>query len=789
MASDKAVFEQAMRDGNSAAWDQQWDKAMAAYRRALEEFPDDPNALSNLGLAFLATNQQEAALEVYQRASRLNPVDPVPIEKCGDILQRFGRLEEAALAFMAVAEIYLTQRDVNKAIENWSLAAQLVPLNLKAQSRLALAYERTNKGQKAATHYIAVARILQKQGQVEQALQAIDRAQALDPRNPDAILAADLLQRGEPLPEPQRQKGLTGPLRMAQVQAFTSSGVFAKREELSGETTESKAGTKSNPLESGKKVALTKLADLLFEIGNEDDSEKSRQMPGTNILKKSGTDPLRNLRGTNRSQIISHLSQGIDLHTRGDFNSAAAFYEKASRSGLNHAAVNYTLGTVYLDLERYNDSIKQFQQSAAHQDYAAGANFGLGLAFGRTGKMKEAVSHLLRCLQIVDVSNVPDVEADALSSLYETLQENVGRDQTEEQLTEIGESMIAFLSGADWEARVQEARRQLDSQQEDGALVPLAEMLSMPGADRVMQSMMLIDKYLAREMYQSAMDEAHWAIEYAPTYLPVHLKIADMLGMQNQVEAALAKYIVIADLYRIRGDASRAVKIFQQMARLAPLDLNVRTRLIDLLTMQGRTTDAIRQFIEAAEIHYSLADLERARQTYSQALLLAQRPNADRTWSLQILHRMGDIDIQRLDWRQALRVYEQIKTSSPNDEKARTTLIDLNFRLGQARQAVAELDDLMRVQVTSGNLGDAIPALEELARNHENELNIKNWLARAYQAAGRTADAIAQLDSVGEMYMQMGKRAEAIKTVQTIISLGPDNVNGYKQLLAELQSS
>jgi len=37
---------------------------------------------------------------------------------------------------------------------------------------------------------------------------------------------------------------------------------------------------------------------------------------------------------------------------------------------------------------------------------------------------------------------------------------------------------------------------------------------------------------------------------------------------------------------------------------------------------------------------------------------------------------MADIDVQSLDWREALRIYEQIKTMKPDDPRARASLID-----------------------------------------------------------------------------------------------------------------
>jgi len=42
------------------------------------------------------------------------------------------------------------------------------------------------------------------------------------------------------------------------------------------------------------------------------------------------------------------------------------------------------------------------------------------------------------------------------------------------------------------------------------------------------------------------------------------------------------------------------------------------------------------------------------------------------------MHRMGDIDVSRLDLRQAMRTYEQIRKLDPDDERARRALVDLN---------------------------------------------------------------------------------------------------------------
>ena len=53
------VFQKAMSEGHSAAWDQQWEKAAAAYRKALDEIPGHPKALTSLGLALFELQDYE----------------------------------------------------------------------------------------------------------------------------------------------------------------------------------------------------------------------------------------------------------------------------------------------------------------------------------------------------------------------------------------------------------------------------------------------------------------------------------------------------------------------------------------------------------------------------------------------------------------------------------------------------------------------------------------------------------------------------------------------------------
>ena len=61
MPGNRQIFEQAMKLGNKYVWDKTWDKAIAEYEKALDEFPNDPIALASAGFV------EKAPADVVQR--------------------------------------------------------------------------------------------------------------------------------------------------------------------------------------------------------------------------------------------------------------------------------------------------------------------------------------------------------------------------------------------------------------------------------------------------------------------------------------------------------------------------------------------------------------------------------------------------------------------------------------------------------------------------------------------------------------------------------------------------
>ncbi len=201
---------------------------------------------------------------------------------------------------------------------------------------------------------------------------------------------------------------------------------------------------------------------------------------------------------------------------------------------------------------------------------------------------------------------------------------------------------------------------------------------------------------------------------------------------------------------------------------------------------RGQIDEAINEYLELAEIYYRLAELDMARKTYTTALRLVQQASADRQWNVHILQRMADIDMQRLDWKQAVRVFEQIRTLRPDDQVSRKQLVELYMHMGQQAQVTAELESFISYLDSKGKGNDALPFLEDLIKEHEDQLVFSRLLAEQLHQLGRTEEAVAQLDALGETLLTSGKKKEAVEVVNQILLINPPNAEDYRQLLAQI---
>lgn len=767
MSGNEDLFQKLMNEGHSAAWDQKWEKAATSYRAALNEIPDHVSALNSLGLALYQLGKFEDALNAYQRVATLNPSDPIAFEKIAEISERLGQLNPAIQAAMRAAELYLQNRDVTKAIENWMRVIQLNPEYLLAHSRLAIVHERMGHPREASEAYLAMAALFQRSGKLDKTTELVNRAAQLMPNSPTVKQALALLRTNQMLPKPVRPKGGTGPIRMAQVKQLEPP--LPKHSGL-------------DPIAETRQKALTRLASILFDYSEENSASQRRR--GMQAIMK-GTGQL-SMQQADQAKVILHLSQAIDLQTKNQESLAADELELALEAGFDHAALHFDLGYLRSKGDRLESALRSLQNAVRHRDYALGSRLLMGQILQRMGRMAEAAIQFLEALKLADSEVVSPEKADEIRQLYEPIIEAQSLRSDDSAQSRLCENISELLIRPNWKENLRKARQELPQSQNEELPEPLANVLIQAESGQVLEAINRVHQYARAGWTRLAMDEAFWALTHAPTYLPLHILIGDMLVRSGQDEDAIAKFNVVARAYSMRGETAQAITILRRILQLAPMDLSARNRLIEHLVALGQADEAMGEYLELAATYYKLAELDQARKTYVTALRVAQQLNADPAWSVDILQHMADIDMQRLDWKQAIRVYEQIRTLKPDDETARKHLIGLNIRLGQFQQAVLELENYLTYVASNGK--DGILLLEELLSEYEDQVFLRRALAEQYRRAGREEEAIAQLDLVGEKLLQDGKKDEAINVIAQIIAMNPPNAESYRQLLNQLQS-
>jgi tetratricopeptide (TPR) repeat protein len=771
MSGDQQAYQYAMNQGHSAAWDEDWEKASTFYRIAISEFPENTNALTSLALALYELQKYPDALEYYQRVAQITPNDPIPIQKVAEIQERLGDLGKATKAYMDVAELYARNKEVEKAIHSWSHVVALNPEYLSAHMRLALVYERLGRTTQAMIEYISIASLFQSQGNTQKALQTMKHALEVVPNSKEANLALSLLQSGKSLPRPSRPRGGTSPLLMTQSrQAITPDN-------------EEPTHSRLDPIQDSKQKALTMLAELLFE--QEEALAPQARKDLSTIVK--GTEDIGQER-VDQGKIILHLGQTIDMQSHGQEKDAATELERAMDAGLESSAAYYVLGFMQSKSDQLESAVHNLKKSVQHELFGLGSRLLLALTLYKMDLVKDASVEYLEALRIADSESVPADQAEELSQLYEPLIESFIHLSDSKLQKRICENISKMLIRPDWRDQIQRARQQLPVQPVGSAPVPLAEMLTEATSSQLVESLAKVNQLARSNKLLSAMEEAYYALKFAPTYLPLHICIGDLLVQENRVPEAVLKYSLVAKSYSARGEANRAISLMKRVTELSPVDMEARNSLIDLLMARGKAQDTMQEYTKLAETYYNLADLAMARKTYSVAYRFAQQSNIDRDTKVKLMHRMADIDMQSFDWRNAIRVFEQIRTMEPDDEKARGMLFDLNIRMGQQNQAMSELDNYLNHLIGVHRTTEALEYLNSKIHENQSQPALYRRLAEIYRLLGRPEEAINQLEMSKELYIQAGNRKAAIESLTLILALNPPNVNIYQRMLVELQA-
>jgi tetratricopeptide (TPR) repeat protein len=540
-------------------------------------------------------------------------------------------------------------------------------------------------------------------------------------------------------------------------------------------------------VEEAEKESLSILASLFFDQSTGDDADSGGRQEFQNILSGRGGGFLA--KKADQTKIMLHLSQAVDSQMAGDKSQAAEELKRAIDAGLDHMAAHFQLGMLRLDENRLESAVRHLRRSVQYPEFSLASRLLLGEAYLKMGRLNEAAVSYLEALKIADSAVVPADQSAAMRQLYDPLIESQAQEKSEKQQRQVCASISDLLMRSDWRSYLRNFRAESIVNDGDGQPTPLAEVLIEAHSSQVVVAMNDVRQLARQGKQRAATEEAFYALELAPTYLPLHITIGDLLRAQGLIPEAIQKYLVVARAYSVRGEAGRAIDMLRRVVDLSPMDLDARNQLIDQLISRGSSEKAVNEYIKLAGVYYSLADLTNARKTYMQALRLAKLSDIDPVWQVKVLHSIADIDIQSLNWRQALQIYQEVIKVKPGDQKAYTNLINLNFRLGETEQAVKILDRYIQHMNQQQRMVEVVRFLEKLLEEQPQRAALHRRLAEEYYILGNLEQAVHHLDATGEILLDAGDKMGAMAAVQRIIEFNPPDVAKYQQLLERLRAN
>ena len=734
MAGNKSVYNDAIKKGHNAAWDGQWKKAAEEYRRALTEFPNDVTVCAGLAQALEELGQWENAMHEQMRIAQIQPQDPQPIVRVAELQRKLKKNAEAAGSFIAAADLYIAAKQIDKAIDAWRKAGALEPERTDLHQRLAEVYQQGGQNNLASLEYLALANIYRKRGESAKARASAEQALKIDSRNPKARAFIDEMQTRETSPS-------TGAL---------------------------------NSVDVAEKTALSRLAQTVLE---------------------EPAPPLRNAEDrrdtSKRSQVVqlevdALITRAVDAQMNRRIPEAIEAYTKLVRAGVVRPEIQFNLGLLFFETMRYDEAIVNLQQTSNDKNFALASHYALGQCYRAQGKMDGAVEHFLQVVKMVDLSNVSRDQADDLIMVYEGLAESYAAKGDRARAEVFSKTLEDFLSSKGWDDKVSEVRRHLESMRAEGNEGSLAEAIQAADSDKVLEALALAQEYIRRDKWGAASEECFRAIELAPSYLPAHMRLAEILLKQNQLAEANAKYQTLAELYIIRGDLKRADSMYRAALKITPDDVVNRSKLIDSLVQQNQMSDALEQYLELGDTYARTSQLSKAAEKYAEGARVGVKAGVTGAAASALRHRLAETRVKQGELKNALAAYQEIRQQFPEDERAHFYAVDLQFRLKQSEAAVRDLEALVKYYQDRGEPHKGTAVLEALGSSYPNEPGLTLVLARCYHLNGEMDKAVATLDALGESQLSAGQTQLAAQTIRQIVEWNPPRVDDYKKLLQAL---
>ncbi len=675
MAGNRAIFERALEQGRSAAQREDWATALKELLRAMQEFPNDLDARSQLAVALYHNAKYTQAVQLLEDLRKRRGQDPFTLAYLARSYEGAQEPDKAVAILLVLAEQSLAQRMLPDALEALDEAVRLTPENVDLRIRLAEVLVEAGDTRRAAEQCVEIARIRHAAGDLAGTEEAVDEALSLDPAN----RAAQALKAELALTQPVAAPAPPAPAQAVDTPAWHTGALRDPQlslEQLIAQAAAAReAGNNPTALQLYKQALEqgADRADVLFSLGVlfQERGDHSAAIP---MLRKAAA--------SEEYALSAHYALGDSLKAQGELQAAAEEYETTIRYvdlesiGRSEAddliAMYRAAAECYADLGELSRAASLYGTLAG---FLASKRWGKDVAEEFKTRAKELTERSmfakLRTLGTgalpVERVIAPEPEPEPVQTTWGALPSFSDFLRGDTTVTEQPPDPFAALDAAP-----------IVSQR----IFPPVTPINTTGCDDTITRLVEASgRFIEQGLVWAALDACHEVIRHDNNYLPVHLRLGEIYEREGRIEEALLKYRTLIDTYTVRGRELDGVDAYYRLIELSPESTDKRAQLVELLRKAKRVEAAVEQALIVAGTYFRLGQTSKALEEYRRI----------QTWappSAALHQEYGQALLKLERWEAAQSEFRRAVQLSPDGAVALAQLNLTMAVLGQNEQAM-----------------------------------------------------------------------------------------------------
>ena len=291
--------------------------------------------------------------------------------------------------------------------------------------------------------------------------------------------------------------------------------------------------------------------------------------------------------------------------------------------------------------------------------------------------------------------------------------------------------------------------------------------------------------------------------------IDVHLALGDMNAEKGLVGNALENYKHVADFYKNQKKMAEALGVYQKMADLNPSNIAFRIKLAEMYLREGMKREAVKAFLDAADVHVEKEAFQEARQLFER--VLEADPN-----NKNVYHKAGVVYFKEGKFIEACKAFKPAFEADPANEElvsAYLQALEKAGRMGEAEEiyrkilesdrsridlreklyrtylfrkeydkALQEATALAEHKVETMDFAGAAAVLQELIAVTHDPVEAANKLAAIFEKHGRVRDGAQELVTAADALIERGSPDDARELLGKAILLSPGLAEATERL-------